>query len=94
MSMTLWTVWLDYFATGEGRTLMVRIAQAQSAEQARDAFAKRFGDYFADGASIAEGVVLNRVTERLFAPTILAHLQEMAGQAAVALEGSYHFNRS
>ncbi len=32
--MKLWTVWQDYGATGEGRTLMARIAYAQNAQEA------------------------------------------------------------
>jgi len=91
--MKLWTVWLDYFATGEGRSLMARIAYAETAERAREGFEARFGDYFAQGASVAEGVVCNGVTERLFAPSALEHLQSLSGQAALTLEGYYFFNR-
>lgn len=33
--MKLRTVWLDYFGTGEGRTLMARIAYANDAQEAK-----------------------------------------------------------
>jgi hypothetical protein len=32
--MKLWTAWLDYYATGEGRALFARIAYAETAEDA------------------------------------------------------------
>ena len=92
--MKLWTVWLDYFATGEGRAFMARVAYAETAEQAREGFEARYGTYFAEGASIAEGAVRNDVTGLLFAPQALEHLQGLAGKAALTLEGYYHFNRS
>ena len=41
--MKLWTVWVDYGATGEGRTLMARIGYAEDEADALAAFAKVFG---------------------------------------------------
>ena len=34
-AMKRWTVWLDYFATGEGRTFMALVTYAETAEDAR-----------------------------------------------------------
>lgn len=92
--MKLWTVWLDYFATGEGRTYIARIAYAETQEEARQGFAELYSTYFADGALVSEGVVRNGVTDLLFSPRLLDHVQAMAGEARLTLEGCYHFNRS
>jgi hypothetical protein len=40
--MKLWTAWLDYYATGEGRTLFARIAYAETAEDAIRQFGTAF----------------------------------------------------
>ena len=50
--MTLWTVWQDYGATGEGRTLMARIAHAESAQEALADFGREFDPYFCAGAEV------------------------------------------
>ncbi len=92
--MRLWTAWLDYLATGEGRTYMASIAYAATADEARQEFEKRFGSYFAEGASVGEGVVRNRVTDLLFSNQVLDHMQGLEGGAALMLQGCYHFNRS
>ena len=40
--MKLWTVWIDYFATGEGRTVMAWVGYAGKEVEARAGFAKQF----------------------------------------------------
>lgn len=92
--MKLWTVWLDYFATGEGRAYMACIGYADTAEQARQRFEERFSSYFAEAAYVGEGVVRNGVTGLLFSERLLDHMQGLAGEASLTLEGYYHFNRS
>jgi hypothetical protein len=39
--LCLWTVWADYFATGEGRTILGLICSASSPQDAR----QRFGEF-------------------------------------------------
>lgn len=92
--MKLWTVWLDYFATGEGRAVMATIAYADTAEQAREGFARIYSAYYAEAAGVNEGVVRNRVTEILFSPEVLDAVQSLSGEAAITLNGYFYFNRS
>jgi hypothetical protein len=92
--MKLWTVWLDYFATGEGRIYLARVAYAETAEQARQGFEACFGTHYADGASVAEGMVRNSVTELLFSPHLIERLEDLTDRAAITLESCFHFNLS
>lgn len=92
--MKLWTVWLDYFATGEGRAYMAYIAYADTAELAREGFARLYSAYYAKGAGVDEGVVRNRVTELLFSSQVLDAVQSLSGEAAITLNGYFYFNRS
>lgn len=92
--MKLWTVWLDYGATGEGRTLAARVAYAESEQAALDGFEKVFGDFYAQCAYAAEGVVDNGVTQALFAPDTFKRVPELEGRANLDLFAQYHFNFS
>jgi hypothetical protein len=92
--MNLWTVWLDYSATGEGRSLFARIAYAEAAEDAIELFGKTFDAYYARGADAEEGVVENAVTAFLFSPAALEQARQLEGKASVVVEGRFHFNRS
>ena len=60
--MKMYTVWGDYFATGEGRTLFAWIGYAPNKKGARKMFADHFGTYFAKGCEVEKGVVRNTVT--------------------------------
>lgn len=92
--MKLWTASLDYFATGEGRAFMALIAYADTAEQAREGFARHFSGYYAEAARVSEGMVRNPVTELLFSPQALETVQNLSGEAAITLMGYFQFNRS
>ncbi len=92
--MKLWTVWLDYFATGEGRTFFARIAYAEKAEDAIAKFGEAFDPHFARGADAEEGVVENDVVRFLFAPTVLEQARRLEGKANLVVEGRFHFNLS
>lgn len=57
----MYTVTCEYFATGEGHTYMVLFTQgygesAISSENALTNFKEIFGDYFAIGAEVKEGI--------------------------------------
>jgi hypothetical protein len=57
----MYTVTCDYFATGEGRTIMLLITRGygpsdDSKENALNTFKSIFGDYYAIGADIMEGI--------------------------------------
>jgi hypothetical protein len=88
--MKLWTVWLDYGATGEGRTLLARIACADSEQAALDGASKVFGEFWARCAEAAEGVVDNNVTRALFAPDTFQRVKQLEGRANVDLYAQYH----
>ena len=92
--MKLWTVWLNYLATGEGHTIMARDGYAENAQEAIAGFAKDFGKYFAKGAEVMEGVQKNDVTKSLFALAALKRAREMEGRANVVLSGSFYYNFS
>lgn len=92
--MKLWTVWQDYGATGEGRTLMARVAYAETELEALAGFGREFDPFFASGAKALEGVQENEVTQVLFAPEALKRARQMEGRATLALAARFHYNFS
>lgn len=90
--MKLWTVSLDHYATGEGRTLFGWIGYCDGQQNALERFAEMFGDYFAKGALATEGVAENDVIRHLFSPAALAEVRRLDGRGQVWLSGSLHFN--
>jgi hypothetical protein len=94
--MKLWTVWLDYLATGEGRTKMACIVYVESEFDAINKFQERFGEYFAQGCQAQEGLLRNAVTKLLFSKAALDHIEEAAGKGNLEAFASMHteFNPS
>jgi len=92
--MKLWTVWQDYGATGEGRTLMARVAYAENEEDALAGFGREFDPFFASGAKALEGVQENEVTQVLFAPAAFQRARQMEGRATLSLSARFHYNFS
>lgn len=92
--MKLWTVWVEYGATGEGQTLMALISHAKNVRDAKAQFALQFNDFFASGAEAAGGVVVNEVTQYLFSPRALDAAKRAEGRATIRLTGSLHLNCS
>lgn len=90
--MKLWTVWQDYFATGEGRTLMARISYAENEQDALAGFGRKFDPFFASRATAIEGVQENEVTQALFAPAAFKRARQMEGRATLELAVRFHFN--
>lgn len=74
-SPVLWTAWADYFATGEGRTIMGCITYADSEQQMRASFANRFGEYFAKGCEVDRGVARNKVARFLWSEDLLVAIE-------------------
>jgi hypothetical protein len=89
---SLWTVWLDYYATGEGRTQMAFIGYAEGEQEALSKFGKEFGEYFASGAEVKRGVFMNEVTRALFSSRVLSSVRKLEGRANVVLSASWHYN--
>jgi hypothetical protein len=90
--MKLWSVWLDYGATGEGRTLMARIAYAEDEHDALAGFGKAFDPYYARGAEAIQGVADNNVTRALFTAETLAWVRQHEGLANLDVLAKFHFN--
>ena len=90
----VWTVWADYYATGEGRTWMARIAHADDSQAAIADFGRAFDPFFAAGAQACEGVVDNEVTGLLFSHSALVQARRFAGRAHFELQCRFHFNRA
>ncbi len=90
----VWTVWLDYFATGEGRTRAACLVQASSAEAARARFAENFSDYFARGADVQAGVIRNAITTFLFSDEALKDFEARQSVGRVELFARSHLNLS
>lgn len=91
----LWTVWSQYFATGEGVTIMAIIGYADNVEQAKALFTDKFGEYFAIGCETQEGIVRNGVTEFLFSKTLLDRLEtNESNSGALLAYGEYRVNKS
>lgn len=92
--MKVWTVSLDYYATGEGRTLFGWLGYAENREEALTRFGDAFDPYFATSAEVHEGVVDTPVVRQLFSRDALAQVRRLNGRATVELSGRLHFNRS
>ena len=94
--MKLWTVWSDYSATGEGRTLSACIVYANTAEQAISKFKTSIpgGDFYGLGAEAEEGVTQNYVTEYLFGKSTFSFCEKNDGQANIVAIAQLHFNFS
>ena len=52
----MYTAKLDYYATGEGRTLMILIGDYRNIDEVKEAFSRHFDPYFTMGAEIIEGI--------------------------------------
>lgn len=90
----LWTAWLDYSATGEGRAYMACIAYAQGEAEILAHFGNRFDPWFANGCDVGQGVVRNCVTTLLWSATMLDRLEVLADEGAwVEAHSWMHFNR-
>lgn len=92
--LSVWTTYLDYAATGEGRTLMARVCWAATEEDARAQFAAAFGPYFAAGCVVSQGVTRNEVTRFLWSDQALRAMEQLSGGAAFQANSGFHFNIS
>lgn len=91
--LRLWTAWLDYSATGEGRAYMACIAFAKSKDEILSHFGRKFHPWYATGCEVGEGILRNRVTTLLWSGTLLDHLELAADQGAwVEAHSWMHFN--
>ncbi len=95
MKTTLWTVWCEYFATGEGLTYMAIIGYASNTEEAKKLFSDQFHEYYVVGCKAEQGVVCNEVTKLLFSETLLDNLEKHNEHSgALFAYGEFHLNKS
>lgn len=95
MKTTLWTVWCEYFATGEGVSYSAIITYAKSAKEAKKLYIEKFGDYLAIGCEVKKGVVCNKVTSLLFSETLLDNLEKHNEHSgSLFAYGEFHLNKS
>ncbi len=92
--LTLWTCSLDYYATGEGRTVMAHIGYASSKDDARERFGKAFDDFYARGCTVEHGVVRNDTTRLLWSAEALALFESVSDRGAIEAYSKFHFNLS
>jgi hypothetical protein len=93
-AVQLWTVSVDYFATGEGVTKLACIVQAGDADEALSLFQELFSGRFFFCAQAEPGVVRNEVTDILFTPQALELCGQLRDAGKVVLHASLHFNLS
>lgn len=95
MAQRLHTAWCDYLATGEGRTITALIAYARDEAHMREHIRDHFGQFWAEGLYVSQGVVRNPVTEYLWPGAVLNFLERCEGEAgAVLAKSQLHVNFS
>lgn len=92
--MKIWTGWADISATGEGRTICSMIATAQTEEDSPVRVRKALSEYFERSFDVGQGLVRNGVTEALWAPTVLDHIEANQSIGNTSACASLHFNFS
>ena len=92
--MSIYTGWLDYAATGEGRTTSAFIGWAASPDRLREEASKVLGEFFGQALEVAEGVVENQVTSAVFSPTVFEQLRRLDGRANIKCHAMMHSNLS
>ena len=92
--MDIYTGWLDYAATGEGRTMSAYIGWAASPDRLREEASKVFGEFFGRALEVAEGVVENQVTSAVFSAAVFEQLCRLGGRANIKCHAVIHYNLS
>jgi hypothetical protein len=91
----LWTASGNYFATGEGHSLVAYIGYAVSEENLREEIERVFGEFWANNCDVLPGLIRNDVTEFLWSDKALARLERCQSQAGVLVASArIHVNMS
>lgn len=91
----LWTAWCDYFATGEGRSIMACIAYASSADEMKERFVEKFDDWFGKGCEVENGVVRSELTRFLWSEAVLTSIEDCGKKRGwVDAHSWFHFSFS
>jgi hypothetical protein len=89
-----YTVHGDYFATGEGQTLMLLYTMAESRVDAMDKARQLFGDWYAQGLEVINGFDVTVHEARFLFPEPVKSIMEKGGYGAFDFHASCHFNFS
>jgi hypothetical protein len=89
---SLWTVWAEYYSTGEGQTLLAWVGYASGAAEARDAFSQRFDPFYVHFCIAGPGVVMNEVTLSLLTEGTAKFMADAAGKANLEFYSKMHVN--
>lgn len=93
--MKLYTTYIDYFATGEGRTVFLNITYATSEENAiqkmKDHIGGQYGEYFILGVEVEEGFnPKNPYIKELLSKNLIKKIK--ADNAMIDIFIEQHFN--
>jgi len=93
----IYTLWIDYFATGEGRTVFLNIVDANTKEQALASMSKHIGQQYADyymvGVEYEEGFnPENRYVVECLSKTLIDKLEENKDRAMIDIYCEQYFN--
>ena len=89
----IWTGWMDYFATCEGRILIAHM-YAQSEDELRTSASEAFGEYYARVLTVAEGLIENNVTLAVFSAKTFELVRGLDGRASIRCHAFVAFNGS
>jgi hypothetical protein len=91
----LWTAWCDYFATGEGRSIMACITYARTEDEMRAHFTEKFDEWFAKSCEIQSGVVRNKISRFIWSEAMLDAIEDCGIRRGwVDAHSWMHFNFS
>lgn len=93
-SNTLWSAWLDYYGTGEGRTIMGVIGYAHNAEEARTMFTEIFPEWRSFNCYTQIGVANCDPMSFLFSSNALMYMLEHNKSANIKAHACIHLNAS
>lgn len=92
-AISLWTAAVDYFATGEGRTMMALICLSPDEAGARKQFGIAFDPFFAQGCTVERGVARNQITQFLWSSEALDYFEQLKS-GGIEAKSTFHFNLS
>jgi len=92
-SYKIWTVTQDYFATGEGRTIMAWIGYAESETEALKRFTERFNPYYTPSQA-QQGFVKDDIVVYLFSEKVLSFAEKNIDKCMLDMHAAVHFNFS
>ena len=93
-----WSVWYDYFATGEGRTIGLMYCRSTDREGAIRQAKRHFHEYFMQGAEAEPGIKTDGVFKLLAPPYVAEKFLKMEDgsepEGHAEWYGNFHVNYS